>query len=176
MPTPLETPRLLLRPWLETDAHDLFAIMHSPSVRDGGWKPHTDMTESAAVLRGYLTSDDRFAVVLKETGHVIGSIRLTPDNNRGRYRARMLNYVLAEEFRGNGYMTEAVMRVVQYVFADLDMDLISAFHYKGNERSRNVLMRCGFSYEITIPGGCRRYDGAVLDAVCYSVLNPRLLR
>mgnify|MGYP004601545875 FL=1 len=68
-------------------------------------------------------------------------------------------------------MTEAVKRIIEYLFEELDIDLISAFHYPDNDKSKKVLERCGFQYEITIEQGSTRYDGQVFDSVCYSILK-----
>lgn len=38
----LETQRLILREWHETDINDLFHVMRNPSVIDSGWMPHAD--------------------------------------------------------------------------------------------------------------------------------------
>ena len=62
-------------------------------------------------------------------------------------------------------------RIIEYLFEELDIDLISAFHYPDNDKSKKVLERCGFRYETTIEQGSARYDGQVFDAVCYSILK-----
>ncbi len=167
----LETPRLILRKWRITDAEDLFGIMKSHSVLIGGWKPHSDINVSIGVLNEYVESDERWAVELKNNGKVIGSIGVCTDTNRGKFYAKSINYVLSEDYRGNGYMTEAVKRIIKYLFEEMNVDLISAFHYPDNIKSRKVLENCGFEYEITIENGSKRYDGQVFDAVCYSILK-----
>lgn len=101
----------------------------------------------------------------------MGGIRVYPDNNRGKFTAKSINYVLAEEYWGNGYMTEAIKCIIRSLFEKANIDLISAFHYPDNIRSKKVLERCGFEYEVTIEQGCRRFDGQAFDAVCYSVLK-----
>ncbi len=168
----LETERLILRGWQREDLEDLFDIMKSPSVMNGGWKPHSDTNISVEVLNEYIKSDERWAVELKNTGKVIGCIGACPDNHRGKYSAKTINYVLSETYRENGYVTEAVNRIVEYLFDELKIDLLSAFHYPDNDKSKKVLENCGFQYETTIEQGCTRYDGQVFDAVCYSILNP----
>ena len=167
----LETPRLVFRKWRMTDAEDLFDIMKSPSVIMGGWKPHSDINMSIEVLKEYVESDERWAIELKNNGKVIGSIRVYPDTNRGKFYAKSINYVLSEEYRGNGYMTEAVRRMIKYLFEEKNVDLISAFHYPDNIKSKKVLENCGFEYEITIENGSQRYDGQVFDSICYSILK-----
>ena len=64
-----------------------------------------------------------------------------------------------------------VKRIIEYLFEELNIDLLSAFHYPNNDQSKKVLEKCGFEYEITIEQGSTRYDGQVFDAVCYSILN-----
>lgn len=167
----LETERLFLREWQKNDVEDLFDIMKNPSVTIGGWKPHSNINTSIEVLNEYIESDERWAVELKDTRKVIGSIRVYPDNNRGKLFAKTINYVLSEDYWGNGYMTEAVKRIIEYLFEELNIDLLSAFHYPNNDKSKKVLEKCGFEYEITIEQGSTRYDGQVFDAVCYSILN-----
>ncbi len=167
----LETSRLILRKWRITDAEDLFDVMKSYSVLMGGWKPHSDINMSVEALNEYIESDERWAVELKSSGKVIGSVRVYPDNNRGKFYAKAINYVLSEDCWGNGYMTEAVKRIIKYLFEEMNVDLISAFHYPDNIKSRKVLENCGFEYEITIENGSRRYDGQFFDAVCYSILK-----
>lgn len=166
-----ETERLFLREWQKNDVEDLFDIMKNPSVTIGGWKPHSNINTSIEVLNEYIESDERWAVELRDTGKVIGSIRVYPDNNRGKLFAKTINYVLSEDYLGNGYMTEAVKRIIEYLFEELNIDLLSAFHYPNNDKSKKVLEKCGFEYEITIEQGSTRYDGQVFDAVCYPILN-----
>ena len=167
----LETSRLVLRKWRMTDAEDLFDIMKSPSVIMGGWKPHSDINMSVEVLKEYVESNERWAIELKSNGKAIGSVRVYPDTNRGKFYAKSINYVLSEEYRGNGYMTEAVRLIIKYLFEENNVDLISAFHYPDNIRSKKVLENCGFEYEITIENGSQRYDGQVFDSICYSILK-----
>lgn len=167
----IETERLFLRKWQKSDVVDLFDIMKNPSVIMGGWKPHPNINASIEILNEYIESNERWAIELKNTGKVIGSIRVYPDNNRGKFFAKTINYVLSEDYCGNGYMTEAVKRIIEYLFEELNIDLLSAFHYPDNDKSKKVLERCGFQYEITIEQGSTRYDGQVFDSVCYSILR-----
>lgn len=51
----------------------------------------------------------------------------------------MLGYVLAEPYWGRGLMTEAVKRMIKYAFEELNIDLLSVYHYPHNERSKRVI-------------------------------------
>lgn len=135
----LETQRLILREWHETEIDDLFYIMKNPSVIDGGWMPHADKKMTSDVLDEYMKMNDRWAVALKTGKKVIGCIRPHPDNNRGRYYAKTVNYVLSEAYWRNGYMTEALRRVGRYAFEELNIDLLSAVHYPNNIKPKKCL-------------------------------------
>ena len=165
----LETQRLILRGWRKTDVNDLYDIMNKSSVITGGWQPHANINITSDVLDEYIENDDRWAVALKDCKKVIGCVRICPDNNRGKFYAKSINYVLSEDYWGNGYMTEAIKHIIEYSFDELNIDLLSAFHIPDNIKSKKVLERCGFEYEITIEQGCKRFDGKVFDSVCYSI-------
>ena len=167
----LETERLLLRGWQPDDLDDLYEYAKNANVGImQGWKPHESREESLAVLKSFITDDERWAIVLKENNKVIGSIKTSPDENRGRYYAKYVSYVLSEDYWGKGYMTEALKRIIKYVFEEVKIDLLSAFCFPHNTRSKCVLERCGFQYETTIKQGRKIYTGQVFDTVCYSIL------
>lgn len=167
----LETTRLILRKWRNNDVSDLFEIMRNSSVLMGGWEPHSNINFSIEVLNEYIESDERWAVELKDSRKVIGAIRVYPDNNRGKFFAKYINYVLSEDYWDKGYITEAVNRIIKYLFEEMNIDLLSAFHYPDNIKSKRILENCGFEYEVTIEQGCQRFDGQVFDAICYSILK-----
>lgn len=70
----LETSRLILRPFAEEDAQDLYAYASHPEVGPpAGWKPHESLAESLEVIRTIFQPSNTLAVVLRKTGRVIGS-------------------------------------------------------------------------------------------------------
>ena len=81
----------------------------------------------------------------------------------------MLGYVLAEPYWGRGLMTEAVKGMIKYAFEELNIDLLSVYHYPHNERSKRVIEKCGFHYEGTLRRASTIYNGRVFDDVCYSL-------
>ena len=71
----LETERLILRPWCEDDAEELYKYARDPEVGPpAGWAPHTSVENSRDIIRTVLSAPDTFAVCLKENGKAIGSI------------------------------------------------------------------------------------------------------
>lgn len=168
----LETERLILRPWLLTDLDNLYEYSKDERVGPmAGWEPHTNKDDAIKALEQYITQEYHWAIVLKEENKVIGAIKLNSDNNRGKYYAKAISFVLSPIYWGQGIMTEAVKKVIRYAFDEIKIDLMSAFHYPENERSKRVIEKCGFEYEITLFQSVKRYDGKLMDMVCYYILK-----
>lgn len=165
----LDTKRLILRPWSIEDIDDFHELMRNPSCIAGGWKPTLCREESLEILKFYMETDGIFAIILKENRKAIGFIKIYPDNNRGKYYAKMINYLLNEDYWNNGYMTEAVTRIVRYAFEELHADILSAFTTLQNARSKAVLEKSGFIYEGTIINGYKRYDNELFNSIIYSI-------
>ncbi|MCK9303131.1 MAG: GNAT family N-acetyltransferase, partial [Bacteroidales bacterium] len=73
----LETKRLILRPWLETDAKSLYEYAKDPQVGPiAGWTVHTSVKNSLEIIRSVLAVPETFAVCLKKDNKAIGSIGL----------------------------------------------------------------------------------------------------
>ena len=72
----IETERLLLRPWDEGDAEDLYKYASDPEVGPpAGWPVHTSVENSREIITKYLSAPETYAVCLKG-GKPIGSIGL----------------------------------------------------------------------------------------------------
>ena len=69
----IETPRLILRPWQDSDASALFRYASDPDVGPiAGWPPHHSIEESLSVIRNVFSVPGCFAVCLRETGEAVG--------------------------------------------------------------------------------------------------------
>ncbi len=166
----LQTKRLILRGWRLDDLDDFYEYAKSPNVGPlAGWEPHSSKEKSKSILDRFIKGDEVWAITLRENGKVIGSLGLHPEENKGNYKAKSLGYVLSEDFWGNGYVTEAAKCVIQFAFEELELDMLTAFHFPHNHGSKNVLRKCGFEYETTLPQTQKIYNGQVFDAVCCSL-------
>lgn len=144
----LETERLLLRPFTQTDAADFYAYAKDPRVGpDAGWPPHRSMAESEEIIRTVFAGPDVFALVLKESGRVIGSAGFV-----GQHREELggpdneIGYSLSAEYWGRGLVPEAVKELIRYGFEELGLRVIWCCHYDGNIKSKRVVRKCGFTY------------------------------
>lgn len=166
----LETARLTLRSWRESDLDDFHTYAKNPNIGpNAGWSPHPDKAHTLAILRSFMERDNVWAIVDRTSHTVIGSLGLHEDEKRRNGKARSIGYVLAEEYWGRGLMAEAVKRVLQHAFEDLGLEIVSVYHYPFNLRSQRVIQKCGFRYEGTLRRSSAIYDGSVYDDICYSI-------
>ena len=166
----IETYRLVLRAFKETDLDDFFAYAKSQKVGPmAGWKPHTNIEESKNILKSFMDGDEIWAIEFKEDHKVIGSIGLHQDAKRSNPQARMLGYVLSEDYWGSGIMLEASRALLNYAFNECRYDLVSVYHFPFNLQSKSVIEKIGFKYEGCLRQTTLRFDGVLLDSMCYSI-------
>ena len=73
----LNSERLILRNWQESDSSDLYEYAKSELVGpNAGWKPHQNEEESKEIIKMFIKNNDSYAIVLKSENKVIGSIGL----------------------------------------------------------------------------------------------------
>lgn len=173
----IETERLFLRRFTLEDLEDFHEYAKDPLVGPpAGWKPHESKEESLEILKSFVSSEDIFAMALKSSGKVIGSLGCHEDRKREYKGGVMIGYVLSSPYWGNGLMSEAVEGLLDYIFLTLGMDLVSAYHYPFNEKSGKVLKKAGLVYEGTIRKCSVLPAGEVVDDVCYSMTREEFFR
>lgn len=68
----LETERLILRRWEESDAEDLYKYASNPDVGPiAGWPPHQSLDESKDVIKNVLNGKEAYAICLKEVERLL---------------------------------------------------------------------------------------------------------
>ena len=149
----LQTERLILRPWKEDDAEDLYTYASDPEVGPpAGWPPHTDAENSREIIRTVLSAPETYAVCLKETGKPIGSIGLHRNDLAEREDEYELGYWIGKPFWGQGLIPEASREILRHAFEELGMMRIWCGYYDGNAKSRRVQEKLGFVYHHTTVG------------------------
>ncbi len=170
----LETDRLILRPWTKADVMDMYTYASVPGVGEmAGWNHHKSPEESEEILKIFIDGKKTFALELKETGRVIGSLgmeMLSPDPVDGEKYGREIGYVLSRDHWGKGLMPEAVQAVCAYCFRSLNFDYLTCGHFAENVQSARVIEKCGFQYFGTskFETHCRE----VKDSRNYILYNP----
>ena len=171
----LETDRLILRLWKETDVDDLFE--YAKDVRVGpnaGWPPHENIETSKRIVSGFIKENEVYAIVLKSENKVIGSLGVhdrKPDEALADLQQREIGYVLNPNYWGSGIMPEAVKCVIKHGFEALDLELIWCCHYDFNENSKRVIEKCGFSYRFSNSKTLPLLGDKEVENLCYSILK-----
>lgn len=102
-------------------------------------------------------------------GHAAGSVGIFCGTDVYEKSAE-LGYWLAEEFWGNGIMTEAVKQLCQEAFDKFDIIRIYAEPFAYNTGSRKVLEKAGFSLEGIMKKGAYK-NGQIQDYCMYALLK-----
>ena len=146
----LRTKRLILRPWCEADAEDLYTYASDPEIGlSAGWMPHVSVVDSREFIREVLCKPTVFAVCL-EDGHPIGNIHLNFETAlRETENECELGYWLGRPFWGQGLIPEAASALLHYAFDTLGVQTVWCGYYEGNNKSRRVQEKLGFMHHHT---------------------------
>ncbi|MCR5716708.1 MAG: GNAT family N-acetyltransferase [Lachnospiraceae bacterium] len=161
------TKRLLLRPWREADAKDLYRQAKDSSIGPmAGWMPHKNVAESKRIIRDILSGEEQYAILRHEGMECIGSIGITkyrPGDHNYQKDCGEIGYWIGRDHQGEGLMTEAVQCLLKHAFEDLQYTKVWGGVYDGNERSERVLKKCGFRYDHSLAEVPRKQLGDSAD-------------
>jgi len=149
----METERLILRRWEETDAESLFEYASDPAVGPiAGWPAHRSVEESLNVIRNVFSGAECYAICGKDTGKAIGAISLKLNGQTDmteRDDECELGYWIGRPFWGRGYVPEAAGAILRRGFEALGMTTVWCGYYDGNAKSKRVQEKLGFVYHHT---------------------------
>ena len=120
----------------------------------------------------YLANIDRsysFLIFKEEDKNLIGGVNVF-NVRRGVSQSSGIGYWVGKRYSRKGYMSEALLILLPFLFVDLRLNRIEAAVLKHNKPSRKLLEKLGFTEE----GVCRSYlkiDGEWQDHVMYSLLR-----
>ncbi|MBD5469308.1 MAG: GNAT family N-acetyltransferase [Lachnospiraceae bacterium] len=147
----LETERLMLRPWNESDAESLYEYAKDPDVGPiAGWPPHQSVDESRYVIQNVFSGAEAYAICLKTDGRAIGAIELKLNGHTDMTDKEdecELGYWIGKPFWGQGLMPEAAKEMLRHAFEDIGMKKVWCGYYEGNHKSKRVQEKCGFRYQ-----------------------------
>lgn len=140
-----ETKRLVLRPMRESDFDSLYRIFTDVNVMTAFDHPPFTREQMLRWLKRNLDHQDEygyglFAVILKETGGLIGDCGLEQMEDMG---AAELGYDFRSDFWNQGYATEAAIAVRDYAFDVLGLPQLISLIRVGNHASKRVAEKVG---------------------------------
>lgn len=173
---PIETARLMLRPFAEADFPDFFEYMAQPEQQRLSGNPEVRTEAEAREVFDHALAENAshpptyFAIVLRETGKVIGnfSISLYPfieaDASLRDRRGVSLSFVLNENYQKRGLMTELLTRALAYYLGEHDLDYVNCGYFEFNEGSRRLQHKVGMRYYMdhVFPKGNIRTEEMIL--------------
>ena len=105
----IETKRLILRPFEESDYDDLFEFLSLLENDEFEGYPGITYENGKEHLTYRMESDEFFAIELKETGKVIGNIYC----GKRDFEAREVGYIVNKHYQRQGYASEALSAVLK---------------------------------------------------------------
>lgn len=167
----LKGERIMIRFFENSDLEDFYEFSKEPNVGfNAGWKPHTSKDLSKKILYTKVMSPTNFAVVLKDSGKVIGSIELNPSHIREKVRAFEIGFAFNPKYWGHGYASEATRLMLGYAFEKMHAVVCEMCHIVDNKSCERVALATGFIYEGIIRSYKQMYDGRIVDVKLYSML------
>ena len=149
----LETERMILRPWAETDAADLYDVAKDDRVGPiAGWPPHSCVAESADIIRTVFNLDEVYATELKASGRAVGCIGILIGENSNfdiSQREGEIAFWIGVTYWGQGLIPEAVREVMRHAFETLELDALWCGYFENNEQSHRAQAKCGFRHHHT---------------------------
>lgn len=150
----IETERLFLRPWEKKDAVALYKYASDSRIGpNAGWPSLKDIEESKKIIDLILSNWGFYAIVLKETNEIVGCINILI-GEAGNFDIAddegELGFWIGVPHWGKGYATEAIKKMLDYGFKDLELKKIWCGYFSDNTRSKVVQEKCGFQYQYTL--------------------------
>ena len=150
----METTRLILRPFREEDAADVFEYLEKPTVNCFACMKLNSLEEAQAAVKEKMADGEYcFAIVLKDTGKVIGEIEAHPESSQPDAAENFVKdtfspcWMLNPAYQGKGYAFEAAHAFFDYLFHQKGARRIYAYTEDYNLSSQNLCRKLGMRQE-----------------------------
>lgn len=146
----LETASLILRRYDERDREAFVSLNCDADVRQYMDGPHSPESADSLFSRILLADPSKrpfsWAIVEKAGQEYVGHAFISREESEPDHE---LGYLFVSKVWGQGYGTEAVMRIVSYCFDSLGLEQLVATVDVGHFRSSRILEKTGFVLEET---------------------------
>jgi RimJ/RimL family protein N-acetyltransferase len=172
---PIETERLILRPFEDGDLEDLVAIQGRADVAEYlYWEPRSraEVMEGLQRLKAMTAIDEssdsvRLAAILKRGGALIGDYSLRLHSRE--HRQGEIGYITHPDHQGQGYATEGCLPLLRLGFEVLGLHRIFASCDGRNAASARVMERLGMRPEAHFREN-ELVKGVWTDELIYAIL------
>ncbi|UCD09928.1 MAG: GNAT family N-acetyltransferase [Dehalococcoidales bacterium] len=148
--TMLETDRLIVRPFRESDYKDLYEYLSLEETYQYEPGEPVSLEEAREYALKRSNSVNWWAVTLKDDikDKLIGHISLF-QTDMEIFKTWEIGYIFNPDYHNQGYATEACQAVINYAFTQLNAHRIVANCSPANRASWRVLEKCGLTREAT---------------------------
>jgi len=157
-----------LRKWNESDLDNLVKYANNSNVAKwltNGF-PHPYTYKDGKAYLSMIANDNPAKVfAIDVNGEAVGAIGIFPQTDIHEKSAEM-GYWLAEEYWGQGIMTQAIREIVAYGFRTFDIVRIFARPFSTNLNSQRVLEKAGFVLEARLQKALFK-NGEFMDELIY---------
>lgn len=175
----LQSERLVLRPYRIEDAQAVYdSWTHDPRVtRFVSWSTHENPEATSlylqSVIKNYqFPSYTHWLITLRD--QPIGDI--SASLHKDEHLCAEIGYCLSYDHWGQGYMTEALEAVLQYLFEKVGYHRIRIRHDILNPASGRVMQKAGLQFEGTSLQALKKNDGTFADVCTYAALSEPWLK
>lgn len=154
------------------DSDDIFEIIadRQTTLDDGGFLPFDSKSPAFYALMQQFTTHERFCIVEKLSGRVIGMINLMPDDRA--VRSYEIGFVMNKAYRRRGYMYEAVSALLARYFETREVEMFTAGHFPYNHASEGLIKKLGFTFEGIRHKAMKHAELGAVDVMCYYLESP----
>lgn len=149
----IETDRLIVREFKDTDYIDLHEYLSDPSVHIFEPGNPINLNEAKELCTQRSKGNEFYAVVLKKNRKMIGHVYLSQLKPKEKMTWE-LGYIFNPKYHKKGFASEASRALVEYAFKNLKAHRIMARCNPENPASWKLLERIGFRRE----GHFKKFD------------------
>jgi len=169
----LETERLILRPFKETDVENMYNNWASNNnvTQYLTWPTHISKDVTKSVVDFWVSKNEdlknyQWCIEWKENNQAIGSFAVVQIEEE--INALELGYCIGEEYWNRGITSEAFKEVIRFFFEEVKCNRIFARHDICNPNSGKVMKKSGLLYEGTSLEAGKNNTG-ICDVVIYGI-------
>ena len=176
----IETERLILRPFRESDVADVFEYLREPVVNCFANMQLNSLEEAKEEMEKRVGETEYyFAIVLKDADKVIGEIDAYPEHGEPHNTSSPFDtfspcWMLNDVYQGKGYAYEAAHAFFDYLFREKGARRIYAYTEDYNLSSQHLCEKLGMRREglfkefvsfVNNPDGTPHYENTIQYAV-----------
>ena len=171
----LESKRLILRPFVESDLEAVFKGLSDPDIIKYYGISFKSLEETKVQMQWFSDLEKNengiwWAVCSKVDGTFLGAGGLN-DLSKPNKKAEIGFWLLKESW-GKGYMTEAMPLIFNYAFDHIGLHRIEGFVETKNTNCKNALTKLKFNLEGTMTD-CEVKDGEFISLDIYAKLDDK---